>query len=354
MALQRILKQYGNEIALGKDIHVLRHFSVFIVVSEGRVIYVSDPDMRYCPLANVLYPGLRKLEGQDLNALKAQIQQTMETKIRTLGQFTNHRQIIDSKISIPYGASEMMMYALRKKTVDVAVLVCEGAGTVVTDNPDVVQGIGSRMNGLFWTSPIQTIQERLKQQRCHLVSDQARIDQMKGIEQAVRLGHKRIAVTVNGFRGENLKEIRSREAQYKVCITIFVICTTGVADKRIDEIKNYADLVWSCGSRKMREQVGQNAFLQFSRAIPVFVLTEKGMDVAKAYFEAPGCVNHFSKTRQFLVCDDCEGKKVKVGNFSTRLCVTKLPSLGKRSPIFHACRAAAWPKPRAGKEAVCK
>lgn len=147
------------------------------------------------------------------------------------------------------------------------------------------------------------------------------------------MGYQRIAVTVNGFKGENLREIRDIEKIGGARVYIFVVCT-GVAHKRIDEIKSYADLVWSCGSREIREQVRENAILQFSRSIPVFVLTENGMGAAKAYFETPEGLNDFSGGQQLLVCDDCQGEKVKVGNFWTRLCAAKLPALGKRIPVF--------------------
>ena len=334
MNLEEILKFYQPGIAAGRDIHILRHYSAFVVVSEGRVIHVTDPDMRYCPLANILYPGFRKIEGSDLNGLKTQIKETIEAKIKEYGQFTNRRQIVDSNISIPYGASEIMMYALQKGAVDAAVVVCDGAGTVITDNPEIVQGIGSRMNGLFFTSPIAGIRDRLAQHRCHFISEQGRINQIEGIEQAVRLGYKRIAVTVNGFKGEGLGEIRKLEIRHKITVCIFVICTTGVGQERIEEIKSYGDLVWSCGSREVRKQIGKDAIMQFSRAIPVFVLAEKGLSAAKTYFEGPEILSHFEKGEQLLVCDDCPGEKVKVGDFYTRICSAKLPACGKRSPIF--------------------
>jgi len=334
MGLEEILKSFQSDIAAGRDIHILRHYSAFVVVSDGRVIHVTDPDMRYCPLADILYPGFRNIDGSDLNAIKTQIKETIEAKIQKYGQFTSRRQIVDSKISIPYGASEMMMSALRKGAVDAAVVVCDGVGTVITDNPEVVQGIGSRMNGLFFTSPIKEIRIKLAGHHCHFISEQGHINQVEGIKQAVHWGYKRIAVMVNGFKGENLGEIRKMETRHKITVCIFAICTTGVGQERIDEIKSHGDLVWSCGSREIREQIGKDAIMQLSRAIPVFILTGRGLDVAKAYFGAPNILNHFKKDEQLLVCDDCPGEKVKAGDFYTRICRAKLPACGKRGPIF--------------------
>ncbi len=41
----------------------------------------------------------------------------------------------------------MISFALRKKAIDAAVVVCEGAGTIITNKPEVVQGIGARSRG---------------------------------------------------------------------------------------------------------------------------------------------------------------------------------------------------------------
>ncbi len=334
MKLEKIIHRYERKLAAGRDVHILRHYSAFVVVSEGRVVYVTDPGMTYCPLAGHLYPGFRNIAKPDPKKIKARIKAAIEAKIREHGHFSGRRQIFDTGISIRYGASEMIMYAMRKNVIDAAVVVCEGAGTVITDNPGIAQGIGKRMNGLFLTSPIKAIQARLAPYHCRFVSDRADIDQIKGVAQAAELGFKRIAVTVNGFKGESLKKIRDLENRYKLRVFIFAICTTGVDQQRLEEIKSYADLVWSCGSKKVREQIGKAAVLQFSRAIPVFVLTEKGWEAARAYFAAPELLGPFQKERQLLVCDGCAGERVRIGDFHSRLREARLPAPGKRSPVY--------------------
>jgi len=57
------------------------------------------------------------------------------------------------------------MYAMRKNVIDSAVLVCDGAGTVIVNRPEIVQGIGARMNGLFYTTPIKNMIVRLFSQK---------------------------------------------------------------------------------------------------------------------------------------------------------------------------------------------
>jgi len=64
----------------------------------------------------------------------------------------------------------MMMYALKKGGIDAAVTVCDGAGTVISDSPSLIQGIGARMNGLFYTTPIPEVIQRIKGQKGFVVN----------------------------------------------------------------------------------------------------------------------------------------------------------------------------------------
>ena len=73
-------------------------------------------------------------------------------KIAEFGFFTSRRGIIRKDIAVPFGASEILMYCMKKEIIDAAVIVCDGAGTVIVNKPEIVQGIGARMNGLFFTS----------------------------------------------------------------------------------------------------------------------------------------------------------------------------------------------------------
>ncbi len=318
------------------DLHVLRHYSSFIVVSHGQVIHITDPEMISCPLADVLYPELKRVSGSG-DHIRSVIKNTIERKIRDHGCFSERRELRDEKVAVPYGASEMMMYALRKKRIDVAVVVCEGAGTVITDDPAVVQGIGRRMNGLFFTTPIKTIQDKLIKYGCVLVSEKAGIDQLAGIKAAAAKGHKNIAVTVNGFRGESLSAIRDTEREYCLRIFILTVCTTGVDTGRSGEIAEHSDVVWTCGSMLMRQDAGKRALLQFSKAIPVFVLTQNGIEFVKSYFECPEVLNPYASA-PILICDDCKGEKVRIGDFRSRICNSSLPVTGKpgHSPLLSA------------------
>ena len=77
-------------------------------------------------------------EVPDIPAVKRIIKQGIEEKILRYGFFSENREISRISIAIPYGASEIIMYALKKKIIDSAVVVCDGAGSVITDNPEIV------------------------------------------------------------------------------------------------------------------------------------------------------------------------------------------------------------------------
>ncbi len=328
---KKIFYSEGREGNL-EDIHITRMYSSFVTVSEGRVIRITDPFLEYCPLAHFLYRGI-KLAGNSNSELIKAIKKAVEENISKFGSFTEKRKLHREDIAIPCGASEMMMYAMRKNVIDSAVLVCDGAGTVVVNRPEIVQGIGARMNGLFYTSPIDKIIERLRKYDCHVVfPETADIKQIEGLRRAAELGSKKIAVTINGYKGENLSDIKKIEKDNGLSITSLAICTTGVKEERIEEIKDYADLVWSCASEGIRKKVGKKAILQLSTAIPVFVLTEKGLNFLAGYSNEGELIRKLDPEKQYLISGKHEGKKIRMGNFNSYLGEAKLPVRSKKEP----------------------
>jgi hypothetical protein len=70
------------------DLHVLCKSSSFVVVSEGRVITLTDRWMRHCPLFEMLQ-GRANTAGVD--ELRDRIRQAVEDKIARFGMFTARR-----------------------------------------------------------------------------------------------------------------------------------------------------------------------------------------------------------------------------------------------------------------------
>ncbi|MDD5109333.1 MAG: DUF2099 family protein [Candidatus Omnitrophica bacterium] len=304
-----------------RDIHVLKYFSSFVSVSYGQVINITEPTLRFCPLAKHLCKDFSKIQGNDKEAVKSAI----ESKIEDYGFFTDNRELSCGDVSIPYGASEMLMFALRKSAIDAAVVVCEGAGTVITDAPEVVQGIGARMNSLLLTSPIKGIIGKLKTAGCRIVSENALIDQFQGVKEAIKAGYKTIAVTISGDSAENLKRLRLLEKENSVKIISLVVCTTGITNDKITMIRDYADLVWSCASFDVRQMIGPLAIIQLSKQIPVFVLTKNGVDFVSAYADESGNINSLDTKKQYLFSNEHSGQCVHLGNFKVFISESKLP-----------------------------
>ncbi len=329
MALNEILKLRTRD-AFKKDFHVIRFLGVFIAISDGKVIAVKGQPLSYCPLAQKLY-GKSKVTG-DIKA--KEIKALVEQKISEFGSFTSQRKFDQAKIAVPFGASEMLMFALRQKVIDAAVVVCDGAGSVIVTEPDMVQMIGARMNGLFYTTPIEDIQDRLSAARCHLPFSDAAIDQASAVAKACDLGYKNIAVTVNGYmQDQDMAEIRRLEKAYTVTITILVVCTTATDGARIQEIKECADLIWSCASSDVREVIGRSALLQISHRIPVFALTSKALRFLSVYSDSPDRIKDLDTSKQYILSHVPSKEKVVMGEvFSYYLSEAHLPLRSKAEP----------------------
>ena len=177
---------------------------------------------------------------------------------------------------VSFGASEILMDAMNEGLVDAAVVVCEGAGTVVAARPDVLQAIGAHMTGLIETEPIAEIQEGLAKRGCLLLDRQATVDQVRGFEMAVAAGFQKIAVTVAGTNADEATALREMGAKLGCGPFLLAVHTTGISEAQASALAESCDLVWSCASKAVRDVVGQKACLQMGISIPVFALTDEG------------------------------------------------------------------------------
>src|SRR4030042_3396545 len=187
--LKKIEEEYGS---LPDDLHITTKACALVAISGAKVIMMEEPGIHYCPL----FKSLFSYENPDKN----NIEKKFSRQVDDWGMFTCNRHICDDKIIVPFGASEMIMYAMKRKNIEAAVVVCEGAGTVVTMiEPGVVQGIGAYMNGLFYTTPIPDIITGIQSHNSIVLSPtDAKIDQAEGVRLAAKSGYRHIAVTVRG------------------------------------------------------------------------------------------------------------------------------------------------------------
>ncbi len=158
--------------------------------------------------------------------------------------------------TVSFGASEILADGLNDGLVDAAVVVCEGAGTVIISRPDVLQAAGAHMVGLVKTDPIEEIQDGLEKRGCILIDRQGNIDQVRGFELAAAAGFQRIAVTIAGkdsFAARRLRQVGERLGKMPF---ILAVHTTGVGDEEAQVLAECCDLVWACASRAVREAWG--------------------------------------------------------------------------------------------------
>lgn len=318
-----------------RDIHVIKYFSSVITVSEGKVINVVEPALRYCPLASHFFKEFLGTGAQDVQGLKKAVQKAIEAKIQKYGLFTKRRSFDIPDETVPYGASEMLAAALKKGLLDAAVVVCEGAGTLVAASPEVVEGIGARMNSVILTSPVSEIAQKLKKRGCRIVSEHnAWIDQVRGVEKAAELGYKKIGVTLCGSAANSLKELRQLEREKNITVFALAICTTGITDAKVSMLHDQADLVWSCASMAVREKIGASARLQLSQQIPVFVLTAKGVDFAAAYSDDPSLITGLDPAKQYLISHEPGGQAVRIGGLRAYVREAILPVYAQKTPVY--------------------
>jgi putative methanogenesis marker protein 8 len=234
-----------------------------VVVENGKVVEVGTPRVRYCRLWDKLR-GISELTEQ-------RIKENIEFRIHDFGLCTADR-IVEMDSFVGFGASETFMTALRRELLETTVTVCEGAGTVITGNPVLVQGIGARLSGVMETSAIPGIIEKL-QTRGGEVLEPPRIDQVAGLQRALAQGYERVGVTVASV--EDARQCRALSDS----AVLFGVHLTGISRANAEALFELVDLLTACASPHIREFAGAKALLQAGTAIPIFAITPRGKEL---------------------------------------------------------------------------
>jgi putative methanogenesis marker protein 8 len=246
-------------------------------ISEKGVEVLTEPLVECCPLHEVLY-GTKHIDAET-------VRKTVKMKISGFG-FCCGNRAFKAEAVVAYGASEMMRVWLEKRLVDCAVVVCEGAGTVITANDRLVQGIGARLTGIIRTSPIHEVIERIEADGGTVLDKAtARISQLDGVKRAFNLGFRHVAVSVAGFQANAISEIRDFVSDADLDVLIFSVCNTCVDKTDVEHIAK-ADVACASASKMVRREIGSKALLQLGVTIPVYALTEKSKRLVLAYLSA--------------------------------------------------------------------
>ncbi len=190
--------------------------------------------------------------------------------------FTARRHLLGHDTFVAFGASEIMMSGLRSGFLDATVTACDGAGTVISDNPELVQGMGGRMSGLVETESIEDVINGI-QKLGGIVLDTktASIDPVGGAKKAAELDYKKVAVTTADSK--TAKNLRELEAELGLDLIIIAVHVTGVSKEEAQGLLENSDLVTSCASKYIRELA--KPIVQVAAAIPLFALTKKGKEL---------------------------------------------------------------------------
>jgi len=261
---------------MNEDEHIWEVGKARMIVRDGKVVSVSDPLIKSCPIHYAII-GEERMSSES-------IKRAIELKIKIYGLCTPNRLIENNSIAMGYGASETLATALSNKLIDCSVIVSDGAGTLITDKPEIVQGVGMMMSGLIKTSPIPALIQRLEEKGVKVPSKDAVIDQVAGVKEAFKMGYKMVGVTISGDYAKSLIDIKKLEEDYGRDTLKIIVHSTGVSSDLIPYIQ-MADIVTACASKTIREIIGrQDGVKIYGRKIPVYALSLFGkriMDTQK-------------------------------------------------------------------------
>ena len=238
-----------------------------VVVKDGIVVEVGEPVATWCPVFSKV---------ADVRTLtKEEAKKNMEYRIRELGMFTPQRRF-DHGVFVNFGASEIMMTALRRGLLDSTVTVCDGAGTVITCDPALVQGMGALMSGLIETEPIPEIIAGIESRGGAVLDrETARIDQVEGLRKACELGYRNIAVSV--VSPKEAKKLRAVEKKHDIDLVLIGAHLTGIGCRDAEGFIGALDIVTGCASKVVRDLV--KPILQVGTSVPLFAMTQKGKEL---------------------------------------------------------------------------
>lgn len=236
-----------------------------IRIKDSEVIEVSEPEVEYCPLFDH-HRGIKKLTPEV-------IAENIQFRIDDFGMCTPKRQL-RMKDYLNFGISEIMSTLLDENIIDCVVMVLEGCGTLIVNEPELVQGIGGRVSGLVKTSPIPELIAKFDEELI-VNPETAEINQIKGIELAIKHGFKNIAVTVAlASDAEKIKQLQKENPD--INIYVFVVHTSKLSAEDARALFDVCDVATGCASKHMRE-IGETESVKIvGQSIPIFARTEMG------------------------------------------------------------------------------
>ena len=172
---------------MAEDYHVIEALGkTKVVIENGEVTYVGDPLVDYCPIFDKI--------DDTKHLTKDFIKWNMEKRIREFGMCTPQR-VVKMPDVLSFGISEILKTNTELGLIDCVVGVCEGTGTLLITDPEIIQGVGGRVSALVSTTPIPEVIKKVGVENV-VNPETAELDPIKGLQMAIDKGFKNIAVTI--------------------------------------------------------------------------------------------------------------------------------------------------------------
>lgn len=248
-----------------KDRHVIEALGkAEVVIENGEIISIGEPMVDYCSIFD---------NGQHNGDLtKEFIRSNIERRINEFGMCTPKR-LLNVEDTMSFGTSETLKTNMINGNVDCVVGACEGVGTLLIDDAELVQGVGGRVSALISTTPIDEVIDKVGRGNV-LNPETAELNPLKGLEMAINRGYKNIAITI--IPTELVKDLREYPKPEDVNVYIFVAHTTNVSKKEAELLFDYSDVISGCSSVNIRETAEERKPYYSGKKVPLYAITENG------------------------------------------------------------------------------
>lgn len=247
-----------------------------VVIENGKITYIGEPVVDYCSIFD---------NGQHNGDLtKEFIKSNINKRIEEFGMCTPQRSF-DVEDTMSFGTSETLKTNMINGNVDCVVGACEGVGTLLIDDADLVQGVGGRVSALISTTPIDEVIDNVGRDNV-LNPETAELNPLKGLEMAIERGYKNITITI--IPTEMVRDLRQYPKPENVNIFIFVAHTTNVSQKEAEMLFDYADVISGCSSINIRETAEERKPYYAGKKVPLYAVTENGRKLLNERLEYIG------------------------------------------------------------------
>ena len=248
-----------------KDRHVIEALGkAEVVIENGEITYIGEHVVDYCSIFD------NGRHNGDLT--KEFIRSNISKRIREFGMCTPQRSL-EVEDTMSFGTSETLKTNMINGNVDCVVGACEGVGTLLIDDAEIVQGVGGRVSALISTTPINEVIDKVGRSNV-LNPETAELNPLKGLEMAIKRGYKNIAVTI--IPTELIKDLRQYPKPEDVNLYIFVAHTTNVSKREAEMLFDYADVISACSSVNVRQTAEERKPYYSGKKVPLYAVTENG------------------------------------------------------------------------------